>query len=59
MSKSPSPNDNRSNVMNPNHPAHPANNDNRSGQLNPQHPNYGGSTPAAPTTPAPVIPNSK
>lgn len=59
MSKNPSPNDNRSNVMNPNNPTHGANNDNRSAQLNPQHPNSGVVAPAAPTTPAPVIPNSK
>lgn len=59
MSKHPSPNDNRSNVMNPNNPAHAANNDNRSGQLNPQRPNSGAGAPAAPTAPAPVIPNSK
>lgn len=58
MSKSPSPNDNRSNVMNPNNAAHAANNDNRSGQLNPQHPNYGGGAPA-PTPTATGTSNSK
>lgn len=33
----PSPNDQRSNVKNPNNPAHKANRDNRANQLNPNH----------------------
>ncbi len=41
--KSPSPNDQRSNTMNPNNPAHKATRDNRANQLNPNHaPTKGG-----------------
>lgn len=41
--KSPSPNDQRSNVKNPNNPAHDAARDNRANQLNPNHaPSKGG-----------------
>jgi hypothetical protein len=36
----PSPNDQRSNVKNPNNPSHKAARDNRANQLNPQHPAY-------------------
>jgi hypothetical protein len=36
-SKRPSPNDQRSNVKNPNNPAHKANRDNRANQRNPNH----------------------
>lgn len=43
-SHTPTPNDQRSNVKNPNNPAHKQNRDNRANQLNPQH---------APTKPAP------
>lgn len=35
--KTPSPNDQRSNVKNPNNTAHKANQDNRANQLNPNH----------------------
>lgn len=35
--KNPSPNDQRSNVKNPNNPAHKASKDNRANQLNPNH----------------------
>jgi len=38
MSKHPSPNDQRSDVKNPNNPQHQQNQDNRANQLNPQHP---------------------
>lgn len=38
MSKQPTPNDQRSDVKNPNNPQHQQNQDNRAGQLNPQHP---------------------
>lgn len=46
----PSPNDQRSNVKNPNNPAFKAARDNRDNQLNPEHPTYrasrrGSSTP--------------
>ena len=34
----PTPNDQRSNVMNPNNPDHKANQDNRANQLNPNNP---------------------
>jgi len=40
----PTPNDQRSNVKNPNNPAHKAAGDNRSRQLNPNH------APTKPTT---------
>lgn len=41
--KHPTPNDQRSNVKNPNNPAHKHNADNRSNQLNPNHkPTKGG-----------------
>lgn len=41
--KSPSPNDQRSNVKNPNNPDHKAARDNRANQLNPNHaPSKGG-----------------
>lgn len=41
--KSPSPNDQRSNVKNPNNPAFDAARDNRANQLNPNHaPSKGG-----------------
>lgn len=41
--KIPSPNDQRSNVKNPNNPAHDAARDNRANQLNPNHaPSKGG-----------------
>lgn len=45
--KSPSSNDQRSNVKNPNNPAHKTDRDNRSNQLNPNHlpTKGGGSTP--------------
>ena len=42
MYKHHSPNDQRSNVMNPNNPAHQAALDNRSVQLNPNNPEYKG-----------------
>lgn len=42
----PTPNDQRSNVKNPNNPAFHYNNGNRGGQMNPQHPNYQGGQPA-------------
>jgi hypothetical protein len=42
--KSPSPNDQRSNTMNPNNPAHKATRDNRANQLNPNHPPTKGGT---------------
>lgn len=43
MAKTPTPNDQRSNVKNPNNPAHKANQDNRANQLNPNHaPTKGG-----------------
>jgi hypothetical protein len=48
--KNPTPNDQRSNVKNPNNPAHKANQDNRSNQLNPNH---------KPTNPAPAKGNNK
>lgn len=35
--KTPRPNDQRSNVKNPNNPAHKADRDNRANQLNPNH----------------------
>jgi len=35
------PNDQRSNVMNPNNPAYPAAQNNRSNQMNPNNPDYG------------------
>lgn len=35
--KPPTPNDQRSNVKNPNNPAHQADRDNRANQLNPNH----------------------
>ena len=38
--KSDSPNENRSNAMNPNNPAYKASMDNRTNQLNPNHPEY-------------------
>jgi len=38
--KNPSPNDNRSNVMNDNNPANKASRDNRSRQLNRKDPKY-------------------
>lgn len=39
----PTPNDQRSNVKNPNNPAHKSNQDNRSNQINPNHsPSKGG-----------------
>jgi len=44
-SPAPTPNDQRSNVKNPNNPAFQQNRDNRANQLNPQH---------APTKPAPA-----
>lgn len=37
MAGTPTPNDQRSNVKNPNNPAHKANQDNRANQLNPNH----------------------
>lgn len=41
--KSPSSNDQRSNALNPNNPAHKAARDNRANQLNPNHaPSKGG-----------------
>lgn len=47
--KSPSPNDQRSNVKNPNNPQYAQAHGNRGVQLNPQHPNYqGGHGPAEP-----------
>lgn len=47
--KSPSPNDQRSNVKNPNNPQYDQAHGNRGGQMNPQHPNYqGGHGPAEP-----------
>lgn len=42
MTKPSTPNNDRSNVKNPNNQAHSANNGNRGSQLNPQHANYGG-----------------
>jgi hypothetical protein len=44
----PSPNDQRSNVKNPNNPAHQAARDNRSNQLNPNHQPSNGSAGAKP-----------
>lgn len=45
--KHPTPNDQRSDVMNPNNPAHKADRDNRANQLNPQHtPSKPGGAPA-------------
>ncbi len=38
--KTPTPNDQRSNVKNPTSPEHKAAQDNRSNQMNPQHPAY-------------------
>jgi len=49
--KSPNPNDHRSDVKNPNNPAHQGAGDNHSRQLNPQDPKYQG--PPEPQ-PAPV-----
>lgn len=44
--KQPSPNDQRSNVKNPNNPAYKQDRDNRSNQLNPNHaPSKGGAGP--------------
>jgi hypothetical protein len=46
--KKPTPNDQRSNVKNPNNPAHKPDQDNRSNQLNPNHQptkGYGGNPP--------------
>jgi hypothetical protein len=44
--KPPSPNDQRSNVKNPNNPAHKAAQDNRANQMNPNHqPSKGGPAP--------------
>ncbi len=40
VSSSPSPNDQRSDVMNPNNPSHHAASDNRSNQMNPNNPAY-------------------
>ena len=40
MGKNRSANDNRSDSMNPNNPAHQASTDNRSDQLNPNNPEY-------------------
>jgi hypothetical protein len=40
MGKRNSPNDNRSNSMNPNNPAYDASVDNRADQLNPNNPEY-------------------
>jgi hypothetical protein len=40
MAKTPSPNDQRSNTLNPNNPAHQSANNNRSNQLNPNNPAY-------------------
>lgn len=37
MANPPTPNDQRSNVKNPNNPAHQSNQDNRANQLNPNH----------------------
>lgn len=42
MSKQPSPNDQRSDVKNPNNPQHKQNQDNRADQLNTQHPAHPG-----------------
>jgi len=42
MGKSHSPNDQRSNSMNPNNSAYRDSNDNRSNQLNPNNPEYKG-----------------
>ncbi len=42
--KGPSPNDQRSNAMNPNNPASQASHDNRSDQLNPNNPEHKGSS---------------
>jgi len=39
-SPAPTPDDQRSNAMNPNHQAHKATGDNRSNQLNPNNPAY-------------------
>lgn len=41
----PTPNDQRSNVLNPNNPAHKANQDNRANQLNPNNPANPANTP--------------
>lgn len=38
--KKPTPNDDRSNVKNPNNPAHQADADNRAGQLDPKNPKH-------------------
>lgn len=38
--RGPSPNDQRSNVKNPNNPAHQAGRDNRSNQMNPNNPTH-------------------
>ena len=40
MGKNRSPNDNRSNSMNPNNPAYKASTDNRANQLNPNNDEY-------------------
>ncbi len=42
MGKNQSPNDQRSNIMNPNNSAYQDSNDNRSNQLNPNNPEYKG-----------------
>lgn len=52
--KTPSPNDQRANTLNPNNPAHRAAQNNRANQLNPNNPAYhaartgGGDRPARP-----------
>ena len=58
--KKPTPNDQRSNVKNPNNPAHKSDQDNRANQLNPNNPAHWssrGQTP--PPTPPPATPGSK
>lgn len=52
MAKHPSPNDNRSNVMNPNNPAYAANAANHNAQVNTPQQRSGESTPPPAPTPA-------
>ncbi len=58
MNKRPSPNDQRSDVMNPNNPQHQQNQDNRANQMNPEHPAHpdAGEPAGEPTTPAKSTP---
>ncbi len=45
--KTPTPNDQRSDTLNPNNPAHKSAQDNRSNQMNPNNPRHPSNTPGS------------